>query len=228
MAAQAKKYYYTQDTRDWTANGYIFKNFIDSLNATICSATLEDERTVFLNIDNNVILKFYFGSSTSDCSTYININNGGDVRLFNGDGIRTCGSHDIRIIYSDTFFYLHFYGGAGPRIIWVCYEKISNNNYCGYASSGSVATKTISDLVFYDIETNLQYTHKQRLNYSKSIVDSLDFTNECLFSGSYVTNIISNELLACSTVPADSLISFGGKNYYSLSTNTLIEVETEQ
>lgn len=129
---------------------------------------------------------------------------------------------------NDTLVYVQLNDPQSRRFA-LLYEKISGKIL--YATAGqsgnvpSVAWFPITAFTLTDNDTALIYTHKARLNYADEM-GHIDYVDEVLFDSSdYRTDIEDPNFVACSTVPTDQVITFQGKNYYSIGANTLVLID---
>ena len=61
------------------------------------------------------------------------------------------------------------------------------------------------------------------LDYTATL-NYIDYSADLLFDSGLASDIVDPNMITCTTVPSDSVITFGGKNYYSAGPNTLIKL----
>ena len=226
MAAQIKKGVCGYGS-GWTPDAFTVKAFFDTINTSLFTTTLVDDTTVFINIDNTMVLKYYFGTNNSNHSIKLSINGGEDISI--GDCSTWYKDKTFIVVVSDRYLDIYYYE-SGPKIDWFIYEKIGNDTYYGYRYEGNeyYANLSLSDVTLFSLNTGIQYKHGQRLNYTKSNPGYLDYANDCLFNTNLSSeNIECEEILACSKLLSPRIVvTFNEKNYYAVSPNSLIEIET--
>jgi len=143
---------------------------------------------------------------------------------------RGAGSYSVRqyVVASDTFFYFNVRGYFENRTELV-YEKIGNDSYYGVLSSqnnGTMPYKELSDFTLYKIgEETIKYFHGVTLNYAAQ-TGTCNYVQDSLFKITNTSRYIQDpNTIACSTVPAQALITIGNKKYFSLGTHHLIEMD---
>lgn len=213
--AKVKKGYYARLT--WDEN--TFKAFIDSLNCPLIT-TSHDSNITTINVNNIVSVNFGNGKVTvvyngQTVATYSILNSYNDLH--------------ITAAFNDNFFYFQVNCdySYGRRFVFL-YETIDNKNYFGYNGAEVVSGRgwfSIHEITMIETESNLNYNHAARLPYNcqTGLIDyaSPDF----LFSVGYKTDTEDNNFISCSTVIVNQVITFGGTNYYSIGTNTLVELD---
>lgn len=133
----------------------------------------------------------------------------------------------VTVCCSDSLVSIQLQDPQSRRITLI-YEKFGDITIYATAGGGNnsgTAFHSINSLTFTEYESELTYNHKARLNYSNEL-GYIDFTSEVLFdSNNYKTDIEDPNFIACSTVPSNQVITFQGKNYYSIGTNTLVLID---
>lgn len=144
-------------------------------------------------------------------------------------GPTVAGSSTITVAYSDTLFYIwtHDENGSSGIGIYLVYEKTpdftiyaSPNNYISGFSS-------IQSHTFVDRYTGDEYKHSGVLKYSREI-NSIDYTEDSLFSTGGQRIIQDSNFISCSTIAQDSVVTFNGKNHYSVGPNILVSMDEEE
>ena len=78
---------------------------------------------------------------------------------------------------------------------------------------------------FFDFSDGLQkYTMVSRLPYDNNNSTKLEIITNKVFLQGTQKNFVSTGLIDCTNTTADTLISMDSKNYYTVDTNTLMEV----
>ncbi len=133
------------------------------------------------------------------------------------------GLSTITVGYSDTLFYVYTrdQNGSSGIGIFLVYEKTPEFQVYTYAESTGfpdIQTVTLTDMV-----TGATYKHSGVLKYNTQ-PGYINYTSDVLLIGT-TRSYIDPNFISCSNVNADSVITFGGKNYYSAGTNTLIRMD---
>lgn len=133
------------------------------------------------------------------------------------------GLSTITVAYSDTLFYVYTrdQNGTTGIGIFLVYEKTPEFQVYTYASS--TGHPNIQTMTFTDMVTGATYKHSGVLKYNTQ-PGYINYTSDVLLIGSTRSHIDPN-FISCSNVNADSVITFGGKNYYSAGANTLIRMD---
>lgn len=213
--AQVKKGYYAGQT--WDEN--TFKAFIDSLNCPLITTSHEGYITT-INVNNIVNVEFGNGKVTvvyngQTVATYSILNSYNDLY--------------ITAAFNENFFYFQVNCdySYGRRFVFL-YEIIDNKNYFGYNGAEVVSGRgwfSIHEITMIETSSNLTYNHAARFNYNCQ-VGLIDYaTPDFLFSAGYKTDTEDNNFISCSTITLDQVITFDGTNYYSIGTNTLVELD---
>ena len=197
----------------------VLKTYFDSLNCPIITTSISSH-ALYVTVNNIVSLIFNFGIGRTQVSY-----NGSTTSY---SVLNTYNPATITTVTGDSIVYVQFNGvyGAGRRILFL-YEMIDNKSYFGAIGSGTESTHawfSIADLTLRQVENNLTYTHKKMLDYTTTL-NYIDYSTDLLFeNGDAVSDIADMNTVTCTTVTSDSVITFGGKNYYSAGTNTLIQL----
>ena len=193
-----------------TTSSSMWDSFFNGLNCPLISAsggTVDIDGKFSLRLSGQTVY-FYKGSSQLVGSTY------------NFPMV-------VTVCCNDSFVSIQLKDPQSRRIVLV-YEKLEGLDVYATAGGGNnsgTAFFSINSLTFTDNETALTYAHKARLNYADGL-GYIDYTDEVLFdSNNHKTDIEDPNFVACSTVPADQVITFQGKNYYSIGANTLVLID---
>ena len=197
-----------------------FYTFLNSSNCPLITSQSLSNEIITLGIDNTIqlILDAYSGYEM-----YIIDDTGTKIAGSNFNTFR--GYFHFTIYFTNTFFYLQFKDNYGDKFFLV-YEKIGGKRYFGTTwSDSTISWFSITALNFKQVENQSYYKYGSLLNYSCNL-DSLDYSSNILFdSNNQITDIIDSNTFTCSTVLANTILTFNGKNYYSIGTNTLVEVD---
>lgn len=133
------------------------------------------------------------------------------------------GLSTITVAYSDTLFYVYTrdQNGSTGIGIFLVYEKTPEFKVYTYAES--TGHPNIQTATFIDMVTGATYKHSGVLKYNTQ-PGYINYTLDVLLIGS-TRSYIDPNFISCSNVNADSVITFGSKNYYSADTNTLIRMD---
>ena len=201
------------------------KSVFDGLGTTMVTNTEISGDYLYVTIDNTIIINFHRSSATlfnPITLTYNGTTTSEIVRTYvNGNGLR------ITICYSNTLFYIQLQDANSRRGI-IYYEKLVGNSFYGYRGSQNSQNIDFYDIAglsnITEIETSNIYTYSRVINLAAP-VDSIFYLNsDVLFIGTQ-KGYENPNFRACSTVVCDQVITFEGKNYYSLGTNTLIPID---
>ena len=122
---------------------------------------------------------------------------------------------DAQIPYSYNYGY-----------IVVLYEKIGTQEFYGVAyqrQNSGIIFQSIENYVVKDVSTGITYNHMKQINYDTN-PNNIAYTNSVLTSANIAVKEDTN-FVSCSTVASNQVVTFGGHNYYSIGTNTLIMVD---
>lgn len=197
-----------------------FNIFFSTLNCPLITSQSLSSDILTLGIDDTIQLIL---NGNSRYEIYIIDDTGTEVT---GGTFNTFRDYfNFTIYYTDTFFYLYFKDPYGDKFFLV-YEKISGKRYFGTTwDAATIPWLSITALTFKQVENQSNYKYSQLLNYSCGL-DNIDYSSNILFnSNNEVTDIIDSNTLTCSTVSTDTILTFNGKNYYSIGANTLVEVD---
>lgn len=140
-------------------------------------------------------------------------NNNGDLSVF--------------VVYTDKIFYFQIIDKVGRCQIYF-YEQIDNKKIIGgiINTGNGIYFRDISSLELMD-DNNNPYKHDKRLNYTAQ-AGYIDYSYpDKLFLNSILTDISDESFLNCSTVTPNQVITIGGKNYFTIGTNTLVELDDD-
>ena len=126
----------------------------------------------------------------------------------------------IKYAENDSVIVLRFYdkklSGVSADLIFV---KTTDKKIAAFKNS--IATGE----TFFDFSDGLQkYMVVSRLPYDNNNSTKLEIITNKVFLQGTQKNFVSTGLIDCTNTTADTLISMDSKNYYTVDTNTLMEV----
>lgn len=126
----------------------------------------------------------------------------------------------IKFAENDSAIVLRFYdknlSGVSADLIFV---KTTDKKIAAF-KNGIATGET-----FFDFSDGLQkYTMVSRLPYDNNNSTKLEIITNKVFLQGTQKNFVSTGLIDCTNTTADTLISMDSKNYYTVDTNTLMEV----
>lgn len=126
----------------------------------------------------------------------------------------------IKFAENDSAIVLRFYdknlSGVSADLIFV---KTTDKKIAAF-KNGIATGET-----FFDFSDGLQkYTMFSRLPYDNNNSTKLEIITNKVFLQGTQKNFVSTGLIDCTNTTADTLISMDSKNYYTVDTNTLMEV----
>ena len=193
--------------------------FINNLNCPILSAYKEDNVPV-ININNIFTIKNY-------------INNGFYIYTYGTQTQYIAGYWSApitTIIYDDNMVYLMmnnwWNGSQGSKKFVTMYDKINNDiALYGYKFLDSSNPLIIEDIDFYEVTTGEQYRFSSIFKSYVVPENYIDYTEKMLFKANARTTIMAPNFLDCSNITPKNVITFNGKNYYTIGNYSLVEVE---
>lgn len=143
-------------------------------------------------------------------------------------GPTVAGSSTITVAYSDTLFYVwsHDENGSPGIGIYLVYEKTPDFTIYAHPDNYITGFSSIQNYTFVDRYTGDEYVHSGVLKYSREI-DRIDYTEDSLFSTSNQRIMQDSNFISCSTVAQDSVVTFNGKNHYSVGPNILVSMDED-
>lgn len=199
-------------------NAQGWKDFFDSFNSSIISTSISGE-ILNVTVDNDLIIQFDDFSGTW---FYIRVYRNGTQLTSKPMESGSDGKQELTIAASADMFYLQL-KDRFPHYFSVVYENVASTNLYGYYYDAS-SRIPITAMTLYDVNSVETYTHGNVLNYACGIGTLNYLPNDIIYSGSSKYALDSN-FIACSTVTLNTMITFNGKNYYSVGTHTLIPME---
>lgn len=204
------------------------KQLIDSMQLSCIkntSVTEDSGNTILtINIDDIVTLILTYSSSLVMSYTYNGQTN--TLQSINK------GEHIVTICGNDNLFYI----STGPTTQYFAhqylflYEQIDGHHFVGGIKNldGTAHFTPISSIAnFTEIETGVIYTHGALLNYSAD-VNTIQYINHDILLNGGVKSYNDANFIACSTITQDRVLTIRGKNYFSVSTNSLLPIDDEE
>jgi len=141
------------------------------------------------------------------------------------------GAKTVITIIDDNLIYLHFCDESGRRIT-ILYENINGVDYAGYkGSQGNSMSQpfsnfTIDAFSIYKVgDTTTNYAHTAALNYACSDANTIEYLAADILKNGTTKIETDENLIACSTVTAGSVVSMeNGNNYFAAGANSLIPI----
>lgn len=137
-----------------------------------------------------------------------------------GTSVEVTRKAKIKYAENDSVIVIRFYdrnlSGVSADLIFV---KTTDKKIAAF-KNGIAAGET-----FFDFSDGLQkYTMFSRLPYDNNNSTKLEIIANKVFLQGTQKNFVSTGLIDCTNTTADTLISMDSKNYYTVDTNTLMEV----
>jgi len=197
-----------------------YKAFFDSLNCPLLTTEISGSD-----------FYLYVGAVADNIFKYVGPRSGNAMLYVKGTNVIGSGwgqdNVPITVCYTDKFFFMYTKNVASNiRGLSFFYEELDDMKLYGYSySSSDNSFKPLDIIGLTDDVSGLQYIHSPRLNYSAP-AGYIDYVPNQLFQSGIITNINDTNFISCSTVAANQSVTIAGKNYYSIGTNILTEVET--
>ena len=223
----AKMTTYTFGENNWNPDASLSKAFFDSLNCPLLNTTIVNDYDFTIQFDDSIILKSYGYGNPGAKITIIDHENEMKISDFHG----AYGSKTYTVIYTDSMFFLRYKGISfqyeGYDFI---YEKIDDKKIYGIEYGTSM---NISNLIYEDYIGRTKYQkNKPLITYSVSsgTIDYLDHDAFLVYNYGDNRNPVKKilddpNMLSTTTLTPRQTISFGGKNYYVLGPNSIVEIE---
>lgn len=190
------------------------KTFFEGLSIGLITVT-QTNNTLSINVDNEATILFDFTNNVISVDS---------VTQMTLDVSNT--PYSITVCYLGTMlFYVQLRDTYGRRFVFI-YEKIGGHKLLGFDGSGSASASNfydISDISLTDVDSSLVFLHGIRLNIINE-PGYISYADEALFCNN-VKSLIDPIFISCSSVIADRILTFNGKNYYSIGANTLLLAE---
>lgn len=207
---------FTVSMTDWAQNLY---NFIHPYDNRI---TLVSEK---LRFNNKFSLRI---KDTTDANFYLVRDDDSEIDLTGDCGYWTNGSTAVvKLIIRENIFYISGYkkndNNSGFAFMWITQDGVDYAG--GYTQYGQELT-AVDDMTFYDAvnASTSPFNFKKIANYIVQ-TPKIAFSSKTPFvnSGGEATQI--DNLASCSTVAKSCTVTIGGKNYFAIGTNILIQID---
>lgn len=203
------------------------KNAIDSLQLPFVTSTEIVNGDEFLYINFETGAKWYFSRHAEDWNRYIKFNQtilgltytSGWIHTHNVEGKPST----VTLCSSPSMFYISIRSRSDSEILRGLYLGIEPN----LSVSGVIKNTALKSMTLNNSQTYANCEVPAILNYSAG-VNNIQYMNHANIVSNGTKYFETNDLFACSTVASDSVITFGGDNYYSVDTNCLIPMDKEQ
>lgn len=134
----------------------------------------------------------------------------------------------ITVALSDKLFYMHAYNSSQGDQMFVLAQKLDNGLIYKFAFKRDTSNQFIPLDYSWDYidmyNDNLLYKHGKILNYSTS-PNYINYTTDILLLNG-IRTYFDNDLITCTSVLPNNIITFGGQNYYSIGTNTIVRINS--
>ena len=193
--------------------------------------------TDIIRVNNQFDIRISLGGNVGT-QTVFNILNPTDSSVIRSQttymGGNAAGTYDVYTLISDSIFYIRFYlqNTTANQGCVFCWINLNNKNYVSITPDDLYNTPRSSWNIENDRyitcveEADTTYSIKKLADYRLSIRDVF-FSNINVMAttaGGYTT---IPDFKSSSTLNYPSVISVNNKNYYTVGTNTLIEIDEE-
>ena len=96
-----------------------------------------------------------------------------------------------------------------------------------HAVTGANSSLGLSNLNLLSTQTAGAFSIPAVMNYSAG-VNRIQYMNHAAVMSSGVKYYNINDIYSCTTVTADTVLTFNGDNYYAVDSNLLIPIDPEQ
>lgn len=203
-----------------TYSAAAYKSFFDSLNCPLLTTEADENNyfNLYVGAVEDNILKFQ-GPRYGVAGLYVKGTNVTDSNW----GVDL----PITVCYTDKLFFMYTRNSSSNiRGLSFFYEELGDMKLYGYSYSATDNSfKPLDIITLTDNVSGLQYAHSKRLNYTAS-TGYIEYVPHQLFQSGVITNINDNNFISCSTIAANQSVTIAGKNYYSIGTNTLVEIDS--
>ena len=125
---------------------------------------------------------------------------------------------------SPTLFYMKLHNTYDSGTPWFSclYEKVTDS----FSVAGIIRSDRVSNITLYDVDTASPYQHPVALNYSTSI-GTIQYMDHANISASGIKYYNDSNLISCTAVSVDNVITFNGSNYWAIDANLLIPMDAQ-
>lgn len=212
------------------ANNYMteWKTWFDGLNNPMVTTALSNSNnTLNITIDNLVTVNIT--RRTANTSWIDNV-----TVTYDGSTTSKIASFEwnqkITICSGENTIYFQIQDGSasatGRRFAFL-YEKVGDTKLYGYSgSTTAVSFYDISGILLTSIAptAGATFIHGTTITYNAN-VGMIDYINSDFLFSNGVHTVTDSNFMACTTVPVNQIITFNGKNYYSIGAHTLAPID---
>ena len=202
------------------------KNAIDSMQLPFITSTeiVEGDNKLYVNFVTGA--KWYFSRHSEDWNRYIKFNQTilgltrttGWIHTHNVEGkpatVTMCGS--------SSMFYIRIQTRNAGEILMGLYLRLEPN----LSVSGIGKTTPVKSLILNHSQTYADYSIPTVLNYSAG-VGRIQYMNHANVVSNGIKYFNTYDMLACSTVADDCVVTFDSDNYFAIDTNLLVPMDKE-
>ena len=195
-------------------NASTWKDYFDGLNCSLLSASISDTHCI-ISIGTTVSLDIY-GTGFATMVPTVN----GTVKSGITIGYFPNGPIIITTVCSDKTFYMQMKDAENRRQLCL-FEKYDQSEYFGSNLKGDTNRGFLDIKTISLASTTSTLKHKARLGYTRT-VGYIDICKETLFiDDNNISEYDNDDFISCSNVSGDMVVTFAGKNHYSVGTNLL-------
>lgn len=199
-----------------------WKDFIDSFNNPMVT-TSKSGNTLYIAINNELTINIAgFDSNFLSITVTKNGSTSSSATIWSNGSDRMV---ELTVVSSNNVFYIQIKDGDSRRSA-VIYEKLTNVNLSGYRLLTDTGRPyiDIKDITISNVDGSVSCKHGQILNFSNNI-GYLDYIPCDVLTNAGLRVAVDNNFVSSTPISSDLVYTFGGKNYFALGTNTLIELE---
>jgi hypothetical protein len=204
------------------------KNAIDSMQLPFITSTeiVDNDNKLVLTFTTGVV--WYFTRHIEDWNRYIKINQTVLGQTTTSWWIHTLNTTSqpatVTFCGSSTMFYLHIRTSSSDYLmgLYLALDDNASISGVGRLSQG----QTIQSLGLFHSQTSAEYRIPVTLNYSAG-PNKIQYMNHANIVSNSVKYFSTSDMLACSTLTADRVVTFGSDNYYAVDTNLLVPMDKE-
>lgn len=203
------------------------QSVIDSLQLPFITSTVRaaNDQTLTVNFDSGIT--WTYTRSSEDWNRYLDNSITVLGQTYGTPAIHTMNttgeSATVTICASPTLLYIKIYTSWRERYLVGFYQKIDDT----LALSNVGCTTTLSALGVRASDTSAAYEIPAILNYSAGTNRIQYMSHSPVMSGG-VKYYDLEDIYSCTTVAADTVLTFSGDNYYAVDTHLLIPIDLEQ
>lgn len=201
------------------------QSVIDSLQLPFITSTerASNDQTLTVNFDSGIT--WTYTRSSEDWNRFLNNSITVLGQTYGASAIHTMNttgeSATVTICASPTLLYIKIYTSWRELYLVGFYQKINDT----LAVSNVGTNATLSALGARSSETSAVYEIPTILNYSAG-VNNLQYITHSDISANSVKYYTDYDIYSCTTVAADTMITFNGKNYFAVDSHLLIPMDS--